>query len=313
MMLAFWFESTKENRLKFYVTKFYQLALIPYFSKERVWRVRIMDRRLLSIAKYLMLMFVAVVLIYSVLNSLTLFIWGDSSLHGEPRLFHPAHIVILHYARMISPILGKCVEIAIFCGIGFLAYFGFRQLTAKNLLDHPLRRDIVRFIEMHPGQHFRSIMRGTGINRGTLYYHLMQLKSLKMITEVKDGGLTRYFLRMSGLSVLEKKILNHYDNPTRDQIITVLRNNATVSKVNLQKIVGASGPSLWYHMHILINDEIVSAELDGREKRYSLTWDAAAIIDSEVLESGSVEITRVPSGFPLKNISVPDENSKVRV
>ena len=272
-----------------------------------------MDRRLLVFTKYLFFVFVAIVLVYSVLNSLTLFIWGDPSLQGEPRLFHPSHIVILHYARMISPILGKCVEIAIFCGIGFLAYFGFRQLTAKNLLDHPLRRDIVRFVEVHPGQHFRSIMRGTGINRGTLYYHLMQLKSLKMITEVKDGGLTRYFLRMNGLSVLEKKILTHHDNPTRDQIITILRNNTTVSKVNLQKIVGASGPSLWYHMHILINDEIVSAEQDGRNKWYSLTRDAEAFIDPEVPESGSVKITHVPSAFPLKNISMPDENSKVRV
>ena len=295
------------------MTKFYQSALIANYSKERIWRVRILDRRLLVFTKYLFFVFVAIVLVYSVLNSLTLFIWGDPSLHGEPRLFHPSHIVILHYARVISPILGKCVEIAIFCGIGFLAYFGFRQLTAKNLLDHPLRRDIVLFIEAHPGQHFRSIMRGTRINRGTLFYHLLQLKSLKIITEVKDGGLTRYFLRMSGLSVLERKILTHRDNPTRDRIITVLRNNTTISKVNLQKIVGGSGPSLWYHMHMLIDDEIVREELDGRKKWYSLTWDAVAIFDSEEPKSGSVQIPRVPSEYPLKNISVPDENSKVRV
>ena len=272
-----------------------------------------MRRQLLFVIKYVSLALAVVICIYAMLNSLTLFLWGDPSLRGVPRMFHPSHIMILHYARMISPVLGKCAEIAIFWGIGFLAYFGFRQLTGKNLLNHPIRRTIVQFIQLHPGQHFRSIMRGTGINRGTLYYHLTQLKSLRMITELKDGGLTRYFLRLNGLSPLEQKIITHSDNLIRDQIITVLKDRPTITKTDLATIVGISGPALWYHMHLLVIDEIARSEQDGRRIRYSLTRDAAAIVRLESPDSVYMQLSHVPYFLPLKNSSGPADDSKVRV
>jgi predicted transcriptional regulator len=240
-----------------------------------------MVRRMRSVIKYIFLAIVAVACTYAILNSLTLALWGDPSVQGVPRIFHPLPIVILHYARMISPLLGKGVEIAIFLGIGFLAVFGFRQLTGKNLLNNPVRKDLVDFIRMHPGLHFRSIMRGTGINRGTLYYHLNQLKSLRMVTEVKDGGFTRYFLRMNGFSPLEQKIITHSDNLIRYRIIITLKDHPAIAKTELQKIVGISGPSLWYHMHLLVADKIACPEPDGRRIHYSLTREVTAIVRTD--------------------------------
>ena len=61
-----------------------------------------MRRQLLFVIKYVSLALAVVICIYAMLNSLTLFLWGDPSLRGVPRMFHPSHIMILHYARPIS-------------------------------------------------------------------------------------------------------------------------------------------------------------------------------------------------------------------
>lgn len=263
--------------------------------------------------KYCILALVVAVCIYAALNTLSLLIWGDPSVRGIPRTFHPPQIMILHYARLISPLLGKCVELAIFLGIGFLMYVGFRQLTGKNLLDNPVRRDIVQFIRMHPGQHFRSLVRGTGINRGTLYYHLRQLKSLRIITEQKDGGLCRYFVRLNEISPLEQKILIHADNPIRDRIIRVLNDNSAVAREELRNGIGISGPLLWYHIRLLVSDGIVSPEQDGRRIRYSLTREAAEIMQWGKL--GSPGIQRSPTPGISCHLTGPatSDDSKVRV
>ncbi len=263
--------------------------------------------------KYSILAFVVVVCIYAALNTLSLLIWGDPSVRGVPRTFHPPQIMILHYARLVSPILGKCVELVLFMGIGFLLYVGFRQLTGKNLLDNPVRRDIVQFIRMHPGQHFRSLVRGTGINRGTLYYHLRQLKSLRVITEQKDGGLSRYFVRLNGISPLEQKILIHTDNRIRDRIIRVLNECPAVAREDLRNGIGISGPLLWYHIRLLVADGIVSPEQDGRRIRYSLTRDAAEIVRWGKPGWPGIQRSPTPVNSCQLTGSAPSDDSKVRV
>jgi predicted transcriptional regulator len=251
-------------------------------EQKRNWRdENRMIRTLQSVIKYTLLALIAAICVYAMLNTLTLVLWGDPSIRGVPRIFHPPQIIILHYARLISPFLGKCAELAIFLGIEIIIYVGCRRLTGKNLLDNPVRKDIVRFIQMHPGQHFRSIVRGTGINRGTLYYHLIHLKSLRVVTDQKDGGLTRYFVRLNGISPLERKIISHSDNLIRDRIMTVLKDCPAIVKADLREVIGISGPSLWYHIRLLTTDGIVSPEQDGRRIRYSLTPDAAEIVRSE--------------------------------
>ncbi|MFA5331084.1 MAG: winged helix-turn-helix transcriptional regulator [Methanoregula sp.] len=236
------------------------------------------------ITYYGILLIVILYCAYSFLNWLTLFLWGDpSALRGEPRMFHPPQIVILHYTSMISPELGKIIVTLLFSGCAFFAYLGYRQLTRKNSLDHPVRNQISGYIRSHPGCHFRSIMRANGINRGTLSYHLGQLTVLGVVHEIRAGGMTRYFVQGSGLSELEQKILIHRDNPVRNRILGTLEQEETVPRTKLQKNLNISGPALWYHMQFLVRDGIVREIQDsqriGRPVRYSLTGSAREIAE----------------------------------
>ena len=219
--------------------------------------------------------------VYASLNTITLFLWGDPSVYGQPRLFHPPEIMVLHSVGMISPDLARLVVALIFWGCGIFAWLGFRQLTRKSSLDHPLRQRVVNFISSHPGCHFRSMVREVGINRGTLSYHLARLTTFGIIQEARDGGLTRYYVHKVGIPDLEQKILSHRDNHLRSQILSLLERGKHTPRTELKKGLNISGPALWYHMQMLMQDGIVLAEQDadkiGRPVQYSLTMEAATI------------------------------------
>ncbi|MCK9632358.1 MAG: hypothetical protein M0R30_12065 [Methanoregula sp.] len=245
---------------------------------------------------YGFLLLIAIICIYAILNSLTLFLWGDPSVHGEPRMFHPPEIMVLHYVGMISPELARVVVSVLFGGLGFFLWFRFRGISRKTLLDHPLRERIAEFIQSHPGCHFSSLARELGINRGTLFYHLGQLTFFNIVQETKEGGLTRYYMHKAGITELEQKIMAHRDNPLRSQILSMLEMGDATPRMELKKNLDISGPALWYHMQMLVQDGIVLAEQDrektGRPVQYSLTGDAGTII-----RNGNGEIPAL-AGFP---------------
>jgi len=281
-------------------------------------------RSVCRVAYYGFILLVVLFVVYSFLNWFTLFVWGDpSALRGEPRMFHPPQIVILHYTSMISPELGKIIVALLFSGCLVFAYLGYRQLTRKNSLDHPVRNQIVGYIRAHPGCHFRSIRRENGINRGTLSYHLGQLTALGLVHEVRVRGMTRYFVQGCGLSDLEEKILIHRDNGVRNRILDMLEEERTVTRTGLKKSLGISGPALWYHMKLLVRDGIVHAEQAigdvGKPVRYSLTREAAGIlkpndridVDIALEKSGTVSAHSLADGFTANIIMGADDKIKV--
>lgn len=260
--------------------------------------------RILKIAtRYFFLLLFVLLCCYASMNTLTLILWGDPSLHGEPRLFLPPEIMILRYVGWISPELARFLVTLLFCSCGLFLWLGFRQITRKTSLDHPLRDQIVCFIRSHPGCHFRLIARETGINRGTLAYHLGQLTSFGLVHEAGDGGLTRYFVCRNDLPALEQKILNHRENAVRNRILGMLDMDTNALGTDLKKNLNLSGPALWYHMHILKEDGIILTEQEpgktGRPVKYSLTDNAAAILRKMNQElQDRTELTGHAPGIP---------------
>lgn len=263
-------------------------------------QVRRIFRILRQAAWYGILLLIAIICIYASLNTITLFLWGDPSIHGQPRMFHPPEIMVLHYVGMISPELARIVVGVLFGSLGFFLLFRFRGTSRKTLLDHPLRERIAEFIRSHPGCHFSSLARELGINRGTLSYHLGQLTFFNIVQETKEGGLTRYYMHKAGITELEQKIMAHRDNPQRSQILSMLEKGDATQRMELKKNLNISGPALWYHMHILMEDGIVLAEQDcektGRPVQYSLTGEASKIIKNSTGDVPAV------AGFPVPSV-----------
>jgi hypothetical protein len=126
-----------------------------------------------------------------------------------------------------------------------------------------------------------------------------------MVTVVKDGGLTRYYLHLEGIDPLSRKLMNHRDNPVRNRILGFLAADAVCSREDFIRELGVSGPLLWYHMQLLARDGIVLVEKKKGRTRYILSMDASAILGPGALEFPVVaKSSRLPGKLPKADVDL---------
>jgi len=189
----------------------------------------------------------------------------------------PLRVIIFHPLWLIAPALVKPVQFVLCWAFGFGLWFGFRQISGTNVLDHPTRNRIHIFIREHPGIHFREMVRDTEINRGTLSYHLAMLAQENKILTVDCGGYTRYFENNGKYSELERKVLASLADANLNRILLfMLQSPATRSE--LKDRLRLSGPSVMWHIHRLCDDHLVIRNENRRPARYQVSEEAARII-----------------------------------
>lgn len=181
----------------------------------------------------------------------------------------PPKVILLHSVYLVSPMLVKPIDLLLFWGVGCGIWLGFRQVSIKNVLAHPERSRIYAFIRDHPGIHFRELERQTGINRGTLSYHLEMLGQTGRILAVPCSGYTRYFENGGKYSCREQQILASYSNDRqRSILLLLLESSRTVPE--LKELLHLSGPSVVWHMKRLCRDRMVMVRQAGRSGSYAL-------------------------------------------
>ncbi len=124
--------------------------------------------------------------------------------------------LLQHAVASISPDLAGWVPIAIL----FLfttpvwLFVGYKLLERRHLLDHTARRTLFERIRDEPGIHFTGLHRATGINTGTLHYHLAVLEREGKIISHTTGGCTRYFDNHGIIGEHERNVLAYLRNRT---------------------------------------------------------------------------------------------------
>jgi predicted transcriptional regulator len=190
---------------------------------------------------------------------------------------HPPQAIIFHGIYLISPALMKPANFLMYWCVGFGIWLGFRQVSAGNVLDCPERQRVFSFIQDHPGIHYRELERITGINRGTLAYHLEILSQTKKIIAARSPGYTRYFENNGKYSGLEQKILSSLNNDRKNTILHVLLDSpATLAELSAR--LNISHSSVAWHMKRLCREGIVSLQDDGGCRKYCLCDESARFL-----------------------------------
>jgi len=182
---------------------------------------------------------------------------------------HPPKVLLLHMVSLFAPGLVRPVDLFLFWILGLGIWLGFRQISTRNVLSHPERERIYSFIQDHPGIHFRELERQTGVNRGTLAYHLDMLGQTSKIRAIPGSGYTRYFENGGKFSGREQQILVSFSND-RQRAILLLLAESPVTAAELREKLHVSGPSVSWHMKRLRHDQMVTVQKAGRDARYVL-------------------------------------------
>lgn len=122
----------------------------------------------------------------------------------------PLWIILLEFVQ---------APLEIFTTFRGLSYLGYRAITDNNVLSNDTRLKIHDYVEKNPGVSFSVISKETGVNRGTLSYHLIILESHDKIKVYKNRGYKIYFENYMKFNDDERRILQYLKKDTSRKII----------------------------------------------------------------------------------------------
>ena len=181
------------------------------------------------------------------------------------------------FALSVSPLLLCPVELLFLFKI--YAFLGFRRILRKNVLDHPSRSVILQFIHNSPGTDFSEISRETGVPQNSLRYHLAILKLNHKVTVLETSRNTRYYENSGRYSVTEQKILKYLHNTPTRTLLKLIKENPSLTRVQLENALRISGAGVNWHMHRLSDDGVLAIRKEGRNARYEINHEVLPYLE----------------------------------
>lgn len=181
----------------------------------------------------------------------------------------PPGIMILFMVLLVFAIIGFPLEIYLL--VKFYAYFGYRKIARKTILQNTIRNQIFTAIRDHPGINHTMLLRITGVNRGTLRYHLRILKLTGKITIFATGDHPRYFENSGKYSDGEKTLLKYLMNKTDDRIFRALLDSPDLTRVDLEAILGVRPSTISWRMNRLIKKQLISTHTRDKTLHYEIS------------------------------------------
>jgi len=154
---------------------------------------------------------------------------------------------------------------------------GCKRIGRSNALANLNREKLYDFIKSCPGVYFNEIIKKTGLNRGTVRYHMEVLETQNMIEPYKANGKIRYFQNSSTYEEKDKAVIAALRNDMDRKIILEILDGQCISNETLVEKMGVSASTISWHIRHLKEHGIVRADTEGRYTTYS--------IDSDYLDS----------------------------
>lgn len=172
----------------------------------------------------------------------------------------------------------------IFAAFKSLTYLGYRAITDNNILKNGTRLKILDHIKKNPGVNFSVISKETGVNRGTLSYHLKILDMHDKIKVYKN----RYFENHMKFNDDEQKILNQLKKDMPRKIIKILIEHPGASRKEISGEIGITDQAVSWYMKHLRADGIIVSETLGQFNKYYVSAKAVQIMQN-VLQNGPLK------------------------
>lgn len=173
------------------------------------------------------------------------------------------------------------MPVEIFTSMKSLTYLGYRAITDNNILSNDTRLRILDYIKKNPGVNFSVISKETGVNRGTLSYHL---DILDMHDKIKiygeDKRYKKYFENHMKFNDDEMIILKYLKQDTPRRIIDNLMERPGISRKDLSNAIGISAPAITQYMEYLRADGIIKMEKEGQFNKYYVSARAMQIMQN---------------------------------
>ncbi|MHC1754962.1 MAG: winged helix-turn-helix transcriptional regulator [Methanosarcina sp.] len=171
------------------------------------------------------------------------------------------------------------IDTLLYPGRIIFVILGFKLTEHLNILDNPSRNSIYTYIRANPGACFSEIVRNTGLNRGTIQYHIRILETQNKIEAYEDGGKIRYFQNNSMYGEKEKKFLVTFQKITNQRIISEILNGKCNTNLTLAREIGVSKGTISWYVKNLKEIGLIKETNRGRSVIYKINTSYKNLIE----------------------------------
>ena len=90
--------------------------------------------------------------------------------------------------------------------VAFFTFGGIKYVTAENVLDTEVRKNLYEYIEEYPGSHLREIARELDLKPSNAAWHLRKLEQTNLVRSRDIGGKKVYYLVDGGVEARKEAV-----------------------------------------------------------------------------------------------------------
>jgi predicted transcriptional regulator len=153
----------------------------------------------------------------------------------------------------------------------FLGVGGLRHVDRANVLEHPMRQQLLRAIQERPGIHLRELASAHDTAVTNTQWHLRKLEQATLVKTQKVQGRRLYYPVQGGQESKTKAIENAaLRNPNAERVTEFLAANAGCNQRALAEALGMNPGTVRWHLRKLESAGLVRVIQEGAQAHYFL-------------------------------------------
>lgn len=142
---------------------------------------------------------------------------------------------------------------------------GFSRINDAELLDHPVRAQIMGTIQSHPGIHASQLAREVGVGWGTVSHHLDKLSRANLVTTRKVNNQKCFFEQGGAVSRQDMEAASAVKGDTAGRVAGFVHAHPMTSQKELAESLGISAALASFHVKKLVNLGVLDKMRHGKE------------------------------------------------
>jgi predicted transcriptional regulator len=151
----------------------------------------------------------------------------------------------------------------------FLGVGGLRHVDSENVLEHPLRSQILETVKGRPGIHLRELsqMHATAVTN--TQWHLRKLEMAGLVRTQKVSGRRLFYPTQGGIHSREEALHNAATrNPNAESIFGFIATHAGCNQRSLADGLAMNPGTVRWHLRRLEDAGLIHGMPDGANTRY---------------------------------------------
>lgn len=149
----------------------------------------------------------------------------------------------------------------------FMLFPLYARLRKEDILENPLRDDILDVVDREPGISASELGRRLSCGWGTLVYHLTVLERMQLLSSAREGRHKRFFVQ-GRINYSDKGAVGLLANPAARTLLLAIQEHPGVIQKELARMLGLTSGTISWHVERLSSAGLVVKEEDGRAVRY---------------------------------------------